>query len=226
MSLAGNRASISGASYVLTDRCGAIRQGTDLPCTGPRAAVRALEERGVLRTLPRNFGRFDETSLRTFAAVIWACLDAGLPLDGGKRRIGILGSSPEGALDPMRAFFEDYAGAGGRSSARSNLFVYTLPTTPLAEAALFCGFTGPLLYLYQSADPAGCLLEETTGMVAEARVEAMLAIHAQDREAVCWVVQEQAGDPLCPVSPTREQFKTATSVRDLVRVLDRAKNKK
>ncbi len=192
-----------------------------LPCSGPREACRHLEGQGVLKVLPKNFGRFDSASLMTYASVLWACVDAGLPFAQGKRRIGIVGSNPEGALDSNRAFFADYVNAG-RNSARSNLFVYTLPTTPLAEAALFCGFTGPVWYIYQPSGRAGRLLEEAGVFALQDDIEAMLAVWSDSKEAVCFVMQKTAERTLFPLKFVQARLKNAISVREIIQALDGA----
>lgn len=211
--------SITGMSFIVNDTCGAVGRQMRLPCSSPREACRLLESQGFLKVLPKNFGRFDPASVMTYASVLWACVDAGLPFAQGKQRIGIVGSNPEGALDSNRAFFADYVNAG-RNSARSNLFVYTLPTTPLAEAALFCGFTGPVWYMYQPFGGAGRLLEEAALCAAQEDIEAMLAVCATPQEAVCFVVQKNKERVIFPASFVREHLQGVTSVGEILQALD------
>ena len=66
--------------------------------------------------------------------------------DGQKRNIGLMGASEAGCLASNRAYFQDYLG-GGRTLARANLFVYTLPSSPLAESAIHFGLMGPMVYM-------------------------------------------------------------------------------
>jgi len=46
----------------------------------------------------------------------------------------------------QRFVFLDYVQAG-RKLGRGSLFIYTLPSSPLAEAAIHFGLQGPVLYI-------------------------------------------------------------------------------
>lgn len=214
-----NSVTITGMSFILKDTCCAVGRHMRLPCSGAKDACRVLEVQGSFKGQPKNFGRFDQVSLTTYAAALWACVDAGLPFTQVKRRVGIIGFNQQGALDSNQAFFADYVNAG-RNSARSNLFVYTLPTTPLAEVALFCGFTGPVWYMYQPFGGAGRFIEEAALCVLQDDVEAMLVICADLQEAVCFVVQKGKAKELFPFSFVREHLKGMTSVREILQALD------
>jgi hypothetical protein len=214
-----NSVSITGMSFILKDKCCAVGRKMRLPCSGAKDACHILEAQGFLKGQPKNWGRFDQVSLTTYAAALWACADAGLPFAQGKRRAGIIGFNQQGAMDSNQAFFADYVNAG-RNSARSNLFVYTLPTTPLAEVALFCGFTGPVWYMYQSFGGMGRVIEEAALCVLQDDVELMLAICADSQEAVCFVVQKSNAKELFPFSFVGEHLKGMTSVREILQALD------
>lgn len=68
--------------------------------------------------------------------------------------MGLIGTNRAGSLEANRLYFSDYLQAG-RVLARGNLFVYTLPSSPLAEAAIHFGFQGPMLYMgFPVADSA------------------------------------------------------------------------
>lgn len=213
-----NSVSITGMSYILRDRCGAVGRQIRVPCLGAKEACRILETQGILKGQPKNWGRFDQVSLTTYAAALWACFDAGLPFAQEKRRVGIVGFNQQGALDSNQAFFTDYVNAG-RNSARSNLFVYTLPTTPVAEVALFCGFTGPVWYMYQPFGGAGQLMEEAACVLKD-DVDAVLVICADSQEALCFVMQNGKGKELFPFSLVREHLIGKTSVREILQALD------
>lgn len=214
-----NSFSISGMSYILMDKCCAVGRQMRLPCSGAKDACRILEAQGFLKGQPKNWGRFDPVSLTTFAAALWACVDAGLPFAQGKRRIGIVGSNQQGALDSNQAFFADYVNAG-RKNARSNLFVYTLPTTPLAEVALFCGFTGPLWYMCQPFGGVGRLVEEAALCAAQEDIDAMLAVWADPREAVCFVLQPEKEGALFSGVFAQKRLHGLTSVHEILQALD------
>ncbi|MBF0593857.1 MAG: hypothetical protein HQL22_02690 [Candidatus Omnitrophica bacterium] len=205
-------------AFITRNQCLAVGQQRCEPCSGAKDACRILQDRGFISGQPKNGGRFDPVTQTTFAVALWACVDAGLPIGGPKRRIGIVGTGLQGSLEANRAFFADYVNAG-RNSARSNLFVYTLPTTPLAEAALFCGFTGPLWYMCQPVGGWGRMIEEAARCAAETDIEAMLLVGADANEAVCLVMQKNADKELFSVSYLKKHLQGVNAPGDVVRIL-------
>lgn len=72
-----------------------------------------------------------------------ALYDAGMePSD----RIVLTGYGTDGSRTENLAYFQDYI-EHGRDGGRGQLFVGTLPTTPLCEAAIALGLHGPAFYL-------------------------------------------------------------------------------
>ena len=69
--------------------------------------------------------------------------------------------------------FKDYVD-GGRKLARSRLFIYTLPTSSVAEAAVHFGLQGPLLYLWSEENAVETLVKSAKAMIAEQQAERML----------------------------------------------------
>ena len=79
----------------------------------------------------RNFGRLDDASRMTASVVALALRDAALsPSPTCKQDIGIAGTSREGSLVSDLNYFNDYV-ENGRTLSRGNLFIYTLPSSPL-----------------------------------------------------------------------------------------------
>jgi hypothetical protein len=212
------QAVITAVGYVTRGQCGAVSRQVHSVCSDPRDACRILEVKGVFQGQSKNWGRFDAISLTTYGSALWACLDAGFVFGQGKRRIGIIASGEQGALEANKAFFTDYVTAG-RAGARSHLFIYTLPTTPAAEVALFCGFTGPLWYMDQPSDRAGRLIEEAMLYAAQDDVEAMLAVCAGPDEAICFVLQKSPHKALFPASFVRDNIKGEHSMTGILQAL-------
>lgn len=94
----------------------------------------------------KNFGRFELVTQRLCTVTALALRDAGLMFGDEHPDIGILIINKAGCIESNRNFFHDYLD-GGRSLSRANLFIYTLPTSPGAEAAICFGLKGPLLYI-------------------------------------------------------------------------------
>jgi 3-oxoacyl-(acyl-carrier-protein) synthase len=165
----------------------------------------SLPKKGIFRHPFKNFGRMDGASRAVAYGVALALQDAGIEYSPGKKRnIGIIGTSREGSLRADIEFFKDYL-RSGRTLSRGNLFIYTLPSSPLGEAAIHFGFLGPLLY---GADAGGSLLpflDMASEMVAADEAELMLAGQAEEDHAVYLVIgKERDGQQvLCSLSEAR-----------------------
>lgn len=135
----------------------------------------------------KNAGRFDAATRVVLAACALALRDAGGHQSGGtKCEIGLLGTNADGCLPANRSYFKDYL-AGGRALARANLFVYTLPSSPLAEIAIHFGLKGPLLYIGFGGALAGRLqglLDTAAGYLNAEAVAGMVVVAGDERSAV------------------------------------------
>jgi len=98
----------------------------------------------VLNALPKEYGRFTPDSRKIL------CLLA-KTLKGKKGNIGIILVNDDYCVEDNLKYYKDFITAGARLG-RANLFVYTLPTTPIAESAIYFGLTGPLFYLGGNED--------------------------------------------------------------------------
>jgi hypothetical protein len=210
---------VTGAGYYTGAICGALARRIKEPCADAKEAARIMQAKGYLKEHPKNWGRFDPLSLATYAAAGWACVDAYLSFAQGKQNLGVIGTSNDGVLHSNLAFFKDYVDAG-RNGARSNLFVYTLPTTALAEAALFCGFTGPVVYLHQGSGGAGKLIEEAAMLVRDNSAQGMLAVYADPGGAVCLVLRKGVTGGICPARHLQQCVEGLITVQDILGELD------
>lgn len=136
----------------------------------------------------KNLGRCDVTTKVTLCACALALQDAGVPCaEGQKSGIGLIGTHASASLEANRAYFFDYLQAG-RVMGRGNLFIYTLPSSPLAEAAIHFGFQGPLVYVGSSGGGAGELLETAACMMDDGMAPGMVAVMTDGREAMAFVL--------------------------------------
>jgi len=142
----------------------------------------------------KNFGRLDDASKVTCCAVSLALKDAGLdyPLKHSENA-GIVGTSATGCLDADIHYFRDYV-ESGRTLARGNLFVYTLPSSPLGEAAIHFGFNGLTLYIGGTEN----LLEEAVSVAAS-------VIHSKDASVM--LAGEVSGSSALYITLADESFK-------------------
>ena len=183
----------AGIGWVTGTAYGRMRHGETRARTDHRSnagitsSVDALFRRKVER-----FGRFDPVSQMACLACEFALQDAGVEYSPDARQeIGILGAGFEGSLAANAVYFKDYV-ESGRILARGNLFVYTLPTAPLGEAAIHFGFQGPIFSLISPATPLADALETASLLVKNGDAPAMLVVQAEAEAAVAAFVTAEA----------------------------------
>ncbi|MBA3016669.1 MAG: hypothetical protein KJ550_04710 [Proteobacteria bacterium] len=151
---------------------------------------RLLQE-SVLRYPIKNFGRFDDSSKMTCCSIALALNDAGITYSNStKNDIGVLGTNDNGCIKSNLSYFKDYV-ASGRIMARGNLFIYTLPSTPMAEAAIYFGFQGPLLYVKFQVNQIPSMLRFAGKMILREETSKMIAVEASEEKAVCFVLDKK-----------------------------------
>jgi hypothetical protein len=139
----------------------------------------------------KNFSRFDAISKTTCFCTALALKDAGITYSaGGKMDIGIFGANESGCLESNINYFKDYI-ESGRILARGNLFIYTLPSIPLAEAAIHFGLSGPLLHICFSGRKIPSLLSFAGKSIIEGEAGAILAVVAEETDAVCFLLEKE-----------------------------------
>jgi 3-oxoacyl-[acyl-carrier-protein] synthase II len=195
------------------------REGFGCGRSGRRQSFAAVEDRGALLKkgiFPhpfRNFGRMDAVSKTTAYAVALALRDAGVEYAPDRKQdIGLIGTCGEGSLATDREYFRDYID-GGRTLSRGNLFIYTLPSSPLGESAIHFGLQGPLLYVATAGHSLQPLLELAASMVAAREAAMMIAGIAEEEEAVFFVLG--AGEGAMPLGSV-SRIEPAASVADIV----------
>jgi len=154
-----------------------------------RVEIRKLgKEDGLFAYPVKNFGRLDPVSKRVCYVTALALQDAGMEYSKDwNQDVGLLGTDEYGSEEANLSFFRDYV-EGGRTLARANLFIYTLPSSPLAEAAVHFGLQGPLLYLRSQEGSVDPLLETAQRMIAEGQSETMLVYDLSEKIDRCFVV--------------------------------------
>ena len=175
-------------SWINAESYGMYRSGTSVEYAG-RASLHDLGKADGLFAYPvKNYGRFEPVTQRVCCLTALALRDAGIEYAKGRRMdIGLLATDAHGCAESNLNYFKDYID-GGRTLARANLFIYTLPSSPIAEAAVHFGLQGPLLY--QRALEAGTseLVATARRMVAEGQAQAMLVYELDEEGGRCLVV--------------------------------------
>jgi len=176
---------ILGAGWIKNGRYKLKRKRVSKSYIDLKSLYLKLKESTVFKYPVDNFVRFDYASKLTSIAVALALYDAGITYaKGEKQEIGILAVNKNGALDAQVNYFKDYLN-GGRILGRGNLFIYTLPSSPLAEAAIHFGLTGPLLYMNSKDD---ILIEYAGDLVKSGQAKVMLALSSRGRETAFFVI--------------------------------------
>ena len=139
----------------------------------------------------KNFSRFDAISKTTCFCSALALKDAGIDYSSEQKKdAGIFGANDSGCLESNLNYFRDYV-ESGRILARGNLFIYTLPSIPLAEAAIHFGLSGPLLHLSFNEKSLPSLLSFAGKSILDGEAPAILAVKAEETDAVCFVLQAE-----------------------------------
>ena len=165
------------------------RKRCDEDYAGIKSLYLALKEKKIFRYPVDNFARFDKASKIISIAVSLAFHDAGLNYKKLKNReTGIISTSRSGSLVSQVNYFKDYIECG-RVLGRGNFFIYTLPTSPLAEVAIHFGLRGPLFYLglYKNSSDDN-LIEEAKYLISLKQAKMMLAISSTIKETTASLI--------------------------------------
>ncbi|MFH2046181.1 MAG: hypothetical protein ABIK92_13650 [Pseudomonadota bacterium] len=143
----------------------------------------------------KNFKRFDIISKNTCFSVALALKDAGIIYSydqkhADKSDIGVLGTNEQGCLESNINYYKDYI-ESGRILARGNLFIYTLPSTPMAEAAIHFGLSGPLLHMSFSDRKFSSMLYFAKKSITDKETPTMIAVKAEESCAIAFVLEKE-----------------------------------
>ncbi len=141
----------------------------------------------------RNYGRFDLPTRLACHAVDLALQDAYGREQPWPQSAGLVGSGDVGTLAANLSYYRDFCDHG-KVLGRSNLFVYTLPTSPLAEAAIHFGLHGPLFFLGAGAgEGLGDAFRAAADFLAAGAVPCMLVCDAAPRAVLVHVAEAGTG---------------------------------
>ena len=182
---------ISGIGWISKKKYGCVKKAVRRDYTDIKSLNSKLRNESVFLYPVKNFGRFDTTSKMACCAGALALYDAGIRYSEKRRQdIGIIGTNADGCLISNLNYFKDYVQTG-RKLARGNLFIYTLPSSPLAEAAIHFGFQGPLLYISDSQKQVSSLLQYAEGIISRREASTMLTMKVDEKRAVCFVLKRE-----------------------------------
>jgi 3-oxoacyl-[acyl-carrier-protein] synthase II len=179
--------------------------------------IHSLAKLGIFSQPFKNFGRLDGMSRMTVSAVALALQDAGMEYSpASKQDIGIIGTSCEGSLKSDVDYFRDFI-ENGRTLSRANLFIYTLPSSALGEAAIHFGLIGPLLYATGVDDSLAELLDMATEIVVAREAGRMLVGKIVEEEALYFVIDGKQDE--CALCSLIEAWTIVESTQDISDIL-------
>ena len=152
------------------------------------SAADFLETARSLGPLPSRWGKYDARVRAGWLACRLALRQAQAERAVEGTHVGIVACGVTGALEANRRYFSDYA-QSGRALGRSSLFVYTLPTTPIAEYAIHFGLGGPLFYVGFENGRRVDVLTLAEVFLNSGEAERMLVLLDEGRFALCFVLE-------------------------------------
>ena len=181
---------VQGIGWLDATAYGRIRQRVSTPYA-ERTELRVLgKSEGLFKYPVKNFGRFEPLTQQVCCITALALQDAGIDYAEGRLLdVGLLGTSGTGCLESNLNYFKDYVN-GGRILSRANLFIYTLPSSPLAEAAVHFGLKGPQLYMRSAKESMTSLVQRAAGMIRRGEAEQMLVYRLGNESGFCMVLGE------------------------------------
>jgi 3-oxoacyl-(acyl-carrier-protein) synthase len=214
--------SIAGAGWLTKDKYGALKRKISDGYPDLRSLYSLLRQKSVLLYPIQGWGRFDDVSRMTCLAGGLAMSDTGVTYSQEKKQdMGIIGTNTNASLQSNVNYFKDYI-ENGRTLARGNLFIYTIPSSPLAEAAIYFGLTGPLFYVSCANKGVIELLDCAAHLIEGKDTDAVLAVRAEEAEAVAFVLaakEKAAIGEICSLKEAKELLKKACGVQEIVSML-------
>ena len=181
----------AGMGWVTSNKFGCENKEISSDHEGMAFLYSKLRNDSIFPVDIKNFGRFDVPSKLVCCAAALALHDAGIVSSCDKKEsFGIVGTSEDGSLHSNEKYFRDYI-EGGRDLARGALFIYTLPSSPLAEAAICLGLSGPMMYVGVSENHLDKALCHAQSMIVHGDAKTMLAVCYSETDAKCYCVKKE-----------------------------------
>jgi len=168
-----------------------------------------------------NFRRFDYDSKLTCSLVALAIKDAFLNKREKKERTGIIGFGKSGSNSSDKDYYQDFL-KFGEKTGRGHIFIYTLPTSPLAESAIYFKIMGPLYYLSKEDNLLRESLESALRLIRTGDVDNMFVGSAEDFSFYI-LIGEQHKDSICLIDDIK-MIETNKELVERIRAIRLAKN--
>lgn len=179
---------IAGAGWIYKNNYGCLSRGSAGEIDSIGALAGRLIKEAIINDPIKDFGRFDKASKLSCCAVALAKYDAENRLnDNDVLDTGIIITGSEGCLRSNKKYYKDYVRNGKRLS-RGNLFLYTLPSTPAAEAAIYSGLRGPVMYMHYPDGGIKDLVADAGRMIQNREASSMIVVRTDEDSSVSVVV--------------------------------------
>lgn len=137
------------------------------------AKYKLLRENDVLLSPIKNFSRFDRLSKLIFLTYIINKHELDIEsLDIEKTALLLVDENGSNEINNL--YFNDYVDSGS-VLGRGNYFIYTLPTSPLAELSIYLGLKGPLMYMVADEDTNTFCSIQANNLIKNKEAENVLA---------------------------------------------------
>jgi hypothetical protein len=213
---------ITGIGWLTRREYGCVRRRLRKPYPDVKSLRSTLQDESVFSYPVKGFGKYDRASQTTCCVAALALYDAEMSYsESQKQDIGILGTNADGCLQSNLDFFNDFV-ENGRTLGRANLFVYTLPSIPVAEAAIYFKCQGPLLYMTFPEKPIASLLRQADRMILRGESTAMLAVMAGEEDGQCFVLRrasDVSGEPISTVEEAIEIEERTPPLEEMIEAL-------
>ena len=180
---------IKGTGWITQNKYGCQKKRWEQKYSDLKSLYNQLQPE-IIKFPVANFFRFDAVSKLTTLSIGLALYDAKINYSANRKQmINILGTNANGALEANLNYFNDYI-TNGRTLARGNLFIYTLASSPLAEAAIHFGLTGKIQYLGFTKNIQAESLKYALNMLKTQNSKTILLVNANTRAANCLILQK------------------------------------
>ncbi len=209
---------VRSSAWILPERAG-VWDGCGSDEWGIEELDALFNEKVRDRMAVDNCGRFPEGTRAAFAASVMA-LEAGDRSPGEPRdsTTGIIAAGFDHTMEQNRDYFQDYAD-NGRIMGRGNLFIYTLPTSAIAEVAIGLGMEGPLFYEESQRAPFAGLLQAGCDCIGSGQAGQMMLLWQEGSATVAslLVMESLYGHPAHKMAVEATEWMAPKSVIEYFR---------
>ncbi|MCP5004739.1 MAG: hypothetical protein GY941_12490 [Planctomycetes bacterium] len=221
----GNMIKVPGIAWIKEHKFGTVYKKITGTYEDSSDLYTQLKEKEIIQNSIKNFGRFDRVSKNTCLVFSMALYDSGVScLKENMQNVGVLSTNRESCLQSNLEYFKDYVDCG-RTLSRGNLFIYTLPSTPIAEAAINFGCQGPVAYFTFEDDQTNQILEQGRMMIELKETTDLLIVNASEEEAICFYITGQSNTSEARYMALNEVQNFLEDIKTLSEVIKRISRK-